>query len=446
MHYISKAEKWAIDLYPENNTDFEYKVSDYAIIEKYRDGYIVFHTITWSMYFLSNEEFDNILSNKQLIKNRVVLSNNINEDEIAEKAYLKRSVRPEKSHYESINSFVIFTTNECNANCYYCYEKIKKGSMSFFVADKIVEFIKNKNAKKEVHIRWFGGEPLKNIPIIDYITNKLKSQDFFVESSMITNGSLFTKEVLDKAICDWNLKTIQTTIDGPEEVYNKTKNYNDIENAFHTVIDNVLYIAKNSNIRILIRINISHENIDYIEELVNYINSILVENNITNVNLTFNIIYQIQNDIELLKKDDFEKKFNYLENKYLPNENNKLFKKAGLTRCMADNFNGVAITPDGNIYNCEHAKKENLIGNVFDGITRTEAITDAINKGGKNIEYCLENKCKLIPVCYRCNFCENVKRCTDTDRIDYENNLVIEKLKYTVDYYFKKLKEKSQPN
>ncbi|MBP3801509.1 MAG: 4Fe-4S cluster-binding domain-containing protein [Clostridia bacterium] len=68
---------------------------------------------------------------------------------------------------------VIFTTLGCNANCYYCYEnnlRNNKYKMSKETADKIISLL-IKNNKKKISIGWFGGEPLYNEEIIDYISD-----------------------------------------------------------------------------------------------------------------------------------------------------------------------------------------------------------------------------------------------------------------------------------
>ena len=194
MHYISKAEQWAIDLYPDNKENCNYKLSDYTIVEEYNDGYIVFNSITWSMYYLSKEEYGNVLSNDTLIKNKVVVDDSIYEYDIAEQAYLKRSSRTNTRMYDTINSYVVFTTNTCNAHCPYCYENTKIGSMSLETAEKFVNFaIKHKKEGKNLSILWFGGEPLKNIPIINYISGRLKNENIQFSSKMISNCSLFTQ-------------------------------------------------------------------------------------------------------------------------------------------------------------------------------------------------------------------------------------------------------------
>jgi sulfatase maturation enzyme AslB (radical SAM superfamily) len=437
MEYISKCEDWVLEQYPENEENCEYKLSDYAIVNQYLGGYILFHSITWGFFFLSYDEYTNILTNKFFIDKRIVLSTNINEDEIAENVYDKRSNTLKDEYYKTLNTYVILTTNECNANCPYCYETLKIGNMSKSTAENVIKMIKEKHNDK-VKITWFGGEPLKNIPIIDYITQRLREEEIEFESDIITNGLLFTSEIAEKAQNEWNLKNAQITIDGPEEQYNIIKNYDDFNgNAFQKIIENISYIRDNTEIGVNIRINVSHENIDYIEDLVTYLKENVVRGS---VHFYFKLIYQIENDSDLIKKDNLLDRYFVLLEKYSNWSRHLLIKKKFLSSCMADNCSAVAILPNGTLCNCEHCSEDTYIGNVnTTGFVGKELIEEKINKMGENLDFCKKVKCRLIPVCCKYNFCNPEKRCSNIELYKIEKYKFDRKLKYTTDYYFNRL-------
>jgi sulfatase maturation enzyme AslB (radical SAM superfamily) len=57
-----------------------------------------------------------------------------------------------------INGFTIFTTMDCNARCFYCYEKGQpKISMTDEIAKDTADFILKTSSNTPVDIRWFGG-------------------------------------------------------------------------------------------------------------------------------------------------------------------------------------------------------------------------------------------------------------------------------------------------
>jgi len=437
MQYISKCEDWVIEQYPENDENCEYKLSDYVFVETYLGGYILFHTITWGFFFLTYEEYKNILTNKFFIEKKIVLSSSINEDEIAEKVYDMRSNTLTDEYYKTLNTYVLLTTNECNANCPYCYETLKVGSMSKSTADNFIKTVKEKH-DGPIKITWFGGEPLKNIEIIDYIAQRLKEEEIEFTSDMVSNGLLLTSDVAEKAINSWNMNMVQITIDGLEEQYNKIKNYDDCDgSAFKKVIDNILYLRDNTDITVNIRINVSDENIDYIEGLINYLNDNVVGGK---VSFYIKLIYQILSSPELAKKDNIIDRYYDLLMKHNPWNKKMILKKQKLSSCMADNCNAVAILPNGTICNCEHCGPESYIGNInTTGFVDKEIIEQKINKMGHNLDFCKSIRCALLPVCIKYNFCTPERRCSTEDMCELEKYKFKRILKYTTDYYFYKL-------
>ncbi len=62
---------------------------------------------------------------------------------------------------EGVSSFVIFTTTDCNARCFYCFEKgCRKVDMTMETADAAADFILKNSGEHTAKLQWFGGEPL----------------------------------------------------------------------------------------------------------------------------------------------------------------------------------------------------------------------------------------------------------------------------------------------
>ena len=448
MEKILDKEKWewAFDFYPPDTfNDGEYILSKYAILEKIEDGYLLFHTITRAMYLLTYEEFYDILNNDVLKKEFIVINNNINEDDIAKNVYLQRSQSP-ISDYTNLKSYVIFTTNNCNARCSYCYEKndIEKPTergMTIKTAEKVVQFILNTKKKGSIELEWFGGEPLLNHRIIDYITQRLKEELKDIEkpfsSLIITNGLLLNESIINKAANDWYVKFIQITLDGIEDKYNEIKNYKNVKfNPFKKVIKNIENVLKNTNITISIRINVSEENINDVEQTILFINNNFKEY-IENKRLRIAIppIYQLDNDDEKINSPVF-KKIDDLTKRYnLTNRKRNTIITAPITHCMGDMGHAVAISPKGELNVCENWEKKNIIGNVVDGITNQDVIKEWNTKDGENIEFCLSEKCPYLPICNHLTHCPSDPSCKSLTRLnktgkDYRLLMVKEYLKY----------------
>ena len=147
-----------------------------------------------------------------------------------------------KNSKKGYNYFEILTTTRCNANCFYCYESNlnKTETMTKETAENLIQFmIKHRFGEQPLTIQWFGGEPLLNQRIIDYIVDRLNELEIPFSSTMISNAFLLNEETIEK-LEKWKLKSIQITLDGLNDDYNKAKNYvyTDVD-AYLTVMNNI---------------------------------------------------------------------------------------------------------------------------------------------------------------------------------------------------------------
>ena len=419
---------WGFDFYPPDTfNDGEYVLSKYAIFEKCEDGYLLFHTITRAMYLLTYDEFTNMLNNEELIKNYIVLNSNINEDEIAKTTYLKRSQSP-VSDFKKLNGYVIFTTNNCNARCKYCYEgnrdtkSIEKG-MTLKTAEKLIQYILKTKKEGPFNLHWFGGEPLLNIRIINYITKRLKeelpSEDNTFTSLIITNGLLLTENVLNNAIENWNLKSVQITLDGINEKYNEIKQYKNIKfDPFKKVIKNIEGILEKKDIRLALRINVSEDNINDIDDTLSFLYE-KFEPYIGDKNFIIDVrpIFQIELDDSKIESS-FSKKIEELQKKYnIKRRRKNTLLHIPLTHCMADIGKTVVVNPKGNISLCEHWDDKNIIGNITDGITNKNIVEEWNKKDEENIEFCNSIKCPYLPICNHLVKCPSEASCKSQKRM-----------------------------
>lgn len=326
----------------------------------------------------------------------------------------------------NLSMYTILTTTDCNARCFYCFEKCAKHiSMSKSTAADVADFILKTCASK-LRIRWFGGEPLYNSEAIDIISARLKENNINYESSMVTNGFLFNDENIEKAKNIWNLKKVQITLDGTEKVYNRIKNYiYKNVNPYKTVISNIENLLK-ADIATKIRFNMDLHNADDLNELIDYINEHF--GNYSGLSCYGHILFDDSSDFHKTRsvedKDFVLNRFYQLKNKtrnYDINVKYTLDNYLRQNQCMADSSREVVIMPNGNLGKCEHYTDEHLFGNIY---------SDDFNY--ENIEYFKtrapeEENCKccnLRPACIRLLNCPDIpKTCTDVVRNGYQENL-----------------------
>ncbi|MCU9809616.1 4Fe-4S cluster-binding domain-containing protein [Paraclostridium sp. AKS46] len=100
---------------------------------------------------------------------------------------------------DPLNFFTIHLTERCNLKCTYCFEG-DKGNKDFTLEniDQFIQFVKE-NKLKDITIRFFGGEPLLNIPIIKNIikTVEYNLSDVKVNYNIFTNGTILNDDVIN---------------------------------------------------------------------------------------------------------------------------------------------------------------------------------------------------------------------------------------------------------
>lgn len=314
-----------------------------------------------------------------------------------------------------IVNYTILPTSACNARCFYCYESGEPQlGMSRETASEVVSFIESHHGNKPVRIRWFGGEPLVGAQRITQICSELRSRNINYTSRMVSNGYLFDEEMIALAVEEWKLKHIQITLDGTEEIYNRTKAYKfALDNPFQRVLRNIKLILE-KGISVDIRLNLGSHNSEDLMTLVSQISEYFPNKQHLNVysHLLFNDcgyepVHFEQDELQklLLSQELLEERI----------YKSGLFTGSGellsLTRCqcMANDDASVLINPQGKLGKCEHYAFEHLIGDLDCGITNQEQVI--YWKERETLPNC--QKCPFYPGCLRLKKCDPQLYCYD---------------------------------
>lgn len=170
-------------------------------------------------------------------------------------------------------------TEGCNLRCSYCYERVsevwnQKRIMGWNVAKSAIDqflFYIQKNEKKKISIRFFGGEPLLNWELIekcmDYIKNKL-SNDIQVNYIINTNGTLID-DIRAKFLADHNI-SVSLSLDGVKDIHDKFRIYPDGSGSFDVVDSNMNHLIKN-RCNFNLSVVCTEETLTRLNELIDYI-------------------------------------------------------------------------------------------------------------------------------------------------------------------------------
>ena len=380
---------------------------------------LLYHTITTALIVLDHNKYSELFVNKNFADTDIVSQLrklgfivDSNEDDLQTLDAIRKTDLDNR-----VQVVTIFTTTNCNARCYYCFENgIKQFDMSQEVADKTIEFIKNFYPNKNLTIMWFGGEPLLRFDTIKYITLKLKDLGYELKTHITTNGSLVTQEMVDFFKEYYSVVSFQITIDEIGKKYGKIKRYIDCseESAFDRVIQNVKLLNRNKII-ISVRVNFVVAQVEKAKQVLLKLKELLAEC----ISPTFYLYLSplsLRGDCgfscELsegqehpminLMKFQIEQGWP-LNSRVQKNEERTLLAAFGLipssNSCGMSTRKRIVINADGNLYKCHRMAgiEKYICGNVVDGIDekspnyqyfRNETITD---------EGC--KRCAVLPIC-----------------------------------------------
>ena len=417
----------------------EYRLTYYLLRRDVEDGVLFFNTLTCELLLLTPEEAADALNNDELLRRGFVVPADY--DEMRRAKSMRELLRASEPPMKEKTSYLVYPTLDCNARCYYCYEADHPHCyMSKETALKSAAYMAEHCGGKKIRISWFGGEPLCNTAAMDTICTELKNRGLEYGCSMISNSYLFDDEAAEKAVDLWHIGNIQVTLDGTEEVYNRTKAYVAAGNTspFRTVLDNIGRMLDH-NILVSVRLNVSDENA---EDLGNLIDQLCERFGGRKGFSIYTHILFAYDDGDLETRDRVVKKEAALREKlrgygirYTDNRG-KLPRSMRLYHCMADHNNTLNIHPDGKTGCCEHYYRSDFTG-TLDSEEQDEAVLAAFREQIDELPRC--GTCPVYPQCVLLKKCAEHKCFEST--VTQEKDEILRAMGGVYARYLEKLKQ-----
>lgn len=413
MQIISQANETVVTLLKRfQKTSDQTRMMKYCAHTPVDEGILLFNLLTRELVLLTQEEFSQATQLEYLKTHWFAVPEDTDEKELA--SFVRWALKTRQKKDGCISGYTIFPTTDCNARCFYCFELGRsRMPMSQETALKVVQYIKNHHGDKDVHINWFGGEPLFNQAVIDTICDGLRKEGITFESTVISNGYLFDDETVRKAVESWNVKRVQITLDGTEAVYNKTKAYIYRQgNPYQIVMGNMERLL-DAQIPVIVRMNMDLHNAEDLLQLSKELGQ------------RFGGRKRIQAYVRHIFDDDQPIAERHdatgwtLREEALARVEEQLAvygleSKRGVSRglrttlCKADCGHAVTILPDGNIGLCEHFSESEFIGHIDrEGFDQT--VVDSWKQTMPEIPECAD--CFCYPECIKLVKCANTKLC-----------------------------------
>lgn len=421
-----------------------YRPMYYVVEQPVDEGLLLYHTMTKALLLLTPEEAEVYKTNPASLQELIGLwfLVPLSHDD----CLLSRQIRDVAKMLEiksgAITSYTIMTTTDCNARCFYCYEMGRpRVPMSKETAERTADYIINHCQDKKVYLRWFGGEPLYNKPVITLICKRLKDSGIDYHSTMVSNGYLFDDDTIKEAKEEWLLQKVQITLDGTEQTYNRCKAYiyKDV-NAYLRVISNI-HRLQDAGIHVSIRLNIDMHNAMNLSELADELHRKF--SNPKGISVYLHALFEEVKGSKAVHNEEQRKyvydQINNIETRlkeYGFTKSSRLNRQIKTSRCMADRDYSILIVPNGHIGKCEHYSDDHFVSHINHDEWAQNMLL-CFRETQLEIEACAT--CFNYPNCVRLKLCKDDPSCYQEER-----NNKLYKLKTNIQNTYKNFVDKKE--
>lgn len=167
-------------------------------------------------------------------------------------------------------SITIAPTMSCNMSCHYCFQEHHPRKLDSGNYDFIEDYIREQlPGYQRLHVQWFGGEPLLDLPAIEGLSRRLTDLanriDANFSAELITNGTLLSRQTAERlaalGICE-----VQITLEGPRETHDRIRRNKSGNGSFDDILKNARSASLHMNVAA--RIHLAPYTVDKIHALL----------------------------------------------------------------------------------------------------------------------------------------------------------------------------------
>jgi uncharacterized protein len=180
-------------------------------------------------------------------------------------------------HYrKDVLQLILLASEDCNFRCAYCYEDFARGTMQPAVRAGVKKLVEKRiQGLRQLHINWFGGEPLYGFAAIEelapFFVKICAESSVKLRSNMTTNAYLLTPEVAEKLLA-WQVARFQITLDGRPEDHDRSRPTRNGQGSFWTIIENLKALSRRpEDFEVVLRVNFDRNNHPHMTELMDIV-------------------------------------------------------------------------------------------------------------------------------------------------------------------------------
>ena len=293
-----------------------------------------------------------------------------------------------------VKALCLHIAHTCNLNCSYCFASQGKyhgerAVMSFEVGKRALDFlVENSGNRHNLEVDFFGGEPLLNFEVVkDLVAYARSIEKQFNKNfrfTLTTNGMLIDDDVIEFA--NKECVNVVLSLDGRREIHDRFRVDYAGKGSFDTIVPKFQKLVEaRGGKNYYMRGTFTHANPDFLEDI-----KVMLDLGFNELSME-PVVCAPGDPAELTPEDMEIVNDQYEKLAELMLERKKAGKPFTFYHYMIDLTGGpciykrisgcgsgteyMAVTPWGDLYPCHQFVGEDKykLGNIFDGVTNTEA-------------------------------------------------------------------------
>ncbi|MCI5943200.1 MAG: thioether cross-link-forming SCIFF peptide maturase [Eubacterium sp.] len=298
-----------------------------------------------------------------------------------------------KSRKTVVKALCLHIAHDCNLACRYCFAeegeyKGDRSLMSAEVGKAALDFLVSHSGNRHnLEVDFFGGEPTMNFEVVKEIVAYGRSleekYDKHFRFTLTTNGILLDDAIMEFA--NQEMDNVVLSIDGRKEVHDHMRPTRNGKPSYDIIMPKFIRFAEMRNQqRYYVRGTFTRENLDFSNDVIHLADAGFKQ-------ISMEPVVGLPEEPYAIREEDLPQIFEEYDR--LAREMIKREKEGrgfqffhfmiDLTGgpCVAKRLSGcgsgteyLAVTPWGDLYPCHQfvGEEDFLLGNVFDGIKKTE--------------------------------------------------------------------------
>lgn len=298
-----------------------------------------------------------------------------------------------KKRQTVVKALCLHIAHDCNLACRYCFASEgeyqgDRGLMSFEVGKQALDFlIANSGNRKNLEVDFFGGEPLMNFNVVKQLVQygreqeKIHNKNF--RFTLTTNGVLLNDDIIE--FLNQEMANVVLSVDGRKDVHDWMRPTRNGKGSYELIMPKFQKLAKSRNQKdYYVRGTFTRHNLDFAKDVLHLADLGFKQISVEPVVADEAEEYAIQEaDIQKIFDEYDQLARELIERKKNGKGVNFFHFNIDLSGgpCVAKRLSGcgsgteyLAVTPWGDLYPCHQfvGKEEFLMGNVFDGVKKTD--------------------------------------------------------------------------